>query len=97
MHSENLFPTLLSTILTDPFEINTALTSHFSDSYATLTQHLKVIRHFSWDWRTGGTIEDFRDRISHHNIPSHLSDIIWNAISSPPAASRVPSGLTTIF
>jgi len=45
----------------------------------------------------GDKKEDFLKRVNHHNIPSHLIDIVWDSMITMPKASLVRTELQEIF
>ena len=83
--------------ISDPYEIHRALTDHFDSAYSIPPSHSGGIHAPDWDWRTGGSREDFNSRISHLGIPMHLCDVIWNAMSSSITAPSVYTDLTASF
>ena len=84
-------------ILEDPLAIHQAHTDHYRKAFSTPSTHKDGIHQADWDWKTGGTKEDFLARIDHHNIPSKYQDIIWNAMTSVPKASEVRVELEGVF
>jgi ribonuclease HI len=84
-------------ILEDPLAIHQAHTDHYRKAFSTPNIHKDGIHHTDWDWKTGGTKEDFLARIDHHKIPSKYQDIIWNAMTSVPKASEVRAELNGVF
>jgi hypothetical protein len=84
-------------ILVEPEEIHNALTAHSASAYSTPDCHKDGIHHEQWDWRNGGTKEDFIERIKHHNIPEKYINIIWDAMKPVEKSEVVKEDLTEMF
>ena len=61
------------------------------------TLHQSGLHLPGWDWTSGGTKEDFSERIKHHNIPTHLSDIIWEHMRPVSQAETIHNKLTSLY
>jgi len=86
-----------SGIITDPRTIHETLTTHMNNHHSTPLRHQNGIHQRGWNWQTGGTKQDFLNSIQHHNIPTHLTDIIWTAMTDIPKSTIVRSELSSIF
>jgi len=46
-------------------------TTYYTKAYEMPERHKGGIHLPDWQWKTGGTKQDFLKRVHHHNIPSH--------------------------
>jgi hypothetical protein len=83
--------------ITNPKDIHTTLTEHFSNHYSTPPLHQHGIHTPGWNWQTGGNKDQFLSLIKHHKIPAHLQEIIWSAMQTPPESTAVHTELSDIF
>jgi hypothetical protein len=82
---------------TKPVEVQEAFTEHFQTAYDMPEGHSGGIHQDDWSWQTGGTKEDFEERVRHHNIPQNLVDILWAAMNKVPKAPAIREELEIIF
>ena len=83
--------------VTTPETVHKVYTRYFTKVYSVPGRHAEGIHSDDWPWQTGGDKDEFLRRGEHYSIPSHLLDIIWEAIKRNPKASVISSQLEVIF